>query len=163
MAAIDIGDVNVVSRSYGLSAGYLHILKTNPANLSGKITQVQLYAKTGYSMANVRVGTCYIVSGTNYSSRDYEDIGTVAAGAVRTFTVDLDVEAGDVLCCTFTSGQLCYVEPGGAGIRYIFGGSIPFTNEETSNASTTGDLSFGGTGATIEVSGTNAIFFGMNF
>jgi len=78
--------------------------QVNPANASGKITSIEIWAYA--ELANCEVATFYVVSGNNLSTRDYESIGTVTSGSKQTFSVDLDVEEGDYLGVYFTAGNI---------------------------------------------------------
>ncbi|MBA7500274.1 hypothetical protein ES704_03029 [subsurface metagenome] len=127
--AIDIGTEAIV-RNSNVDANRTYIAIGNPANESGKITSVEIYTWTGQSLVNCEVATFY-GSGVVYSTRDTEFIGAVAAGAKRTFTVDLDVEAGDLIGIFFTDGAVYKTEGGSgmAGIYYYTADYIPCTNE----------------------------------
>ncbi|MBA7585733.1 hypothetical protein ES708_27721 [subsurface metagenome] len=80
-------------------------------------------------MYNCEVAIFYLVSGTSYTTRDHQAIGTVTAGAKRTFTVDLDVQTGDLIGLFFTAGELeSSTEQGSTKNRYLSGDRIPCTN-----------------------------------
>ena len=81
---IDIGLPAINRTSYG-GENYTYVSKDNPANDSGEIKGVEIWAYT--DLANVEVATFYVVSGDNLSVRDSEVIGSVVAGAKRTFEV----------------------------------------------------------------------------
>jgi len=86
---IDIG-CPAINRTASL-AGKTMINKGNPANASGIITNVEIYAVSGYTLTNCEVATFYVVSGNNLTTRDYEYIGDVVGGSKQTFEVNLDV------------------------------------------------------------------------
>lgn len=96
------------------------INKGNPANASGKITSVEIYASS--NMTNAKVATFYQPDPTGYpnklTARDSYSIGSVTSGAKRTFEVDLDVEAGDYLGVYFASGYIYYESAEGSGVWY---------------------------------------------
>jgi len=137
--------------------------KFNPANLSGTITSVEIYTYWQTDMLDCEVATFFIVSGNNLSTRDSEVIGTVTKGGKRTFEVNLDVEAGDVIGIYFSAGAIEYDTSGGIGIWYKTGDNIPCTDVTfTYGAGPT--FSLYGTGvAEEEEEEENAIFFGTNF
>ena len=123
---IDVGNV-AINRGSTAGVGYTYIDKANPANASGNLTTVEIWAAT--NMTNVVVATFYVVSGDNFSTRDYENIGEVTAGAKVTKTVDITVEAGDFIGLMFSSGSLEMDTSGGVSGYYKVGGYIPCTNQ----------------------------------
>lgn len=156
---ITIGSV-AIDRSYDEGGGYTRINKDNPANATGKITKIEIWANN--TMHNVEVAIFYVVSGNILSTRDYKVIGTVPAGSKQTFETDLDVQEGDYLGVYYSSGDLEKDIGGGyVGIWYVSGDRIPCTdvNFEFSAGRT---YSLYGTGATEEEE-ANAIFMGCNF
>ncbi|MBA7710606.1 hypothetical protein ES703_119551 [subsurface metagenome] len=77
--------------------------KNNPANASGRLHSVKVYAQT--SMTGLRVGTFYPTNGNTLKCRDSAVIGDVEAGAERTFTeLSIAIEAGDYIGCYFRGG-----------------------------------------------------------
>ena len=126
MAFIDIGNPAIVGGGR-LYANFTDIDVNNPANGSGTIVSVEIYAQE--TMYNCEVAIFYLVSGTSYTTRDHQAIGTVTAGAKRTFTVDLDVQTGDLIGLFFTAGELeSSTEQGSTKNRYLSGDRIPCTN-----------------------------------
>lgn len=116
---IDIGDAAV---STATNWGQMTLINIgNPANASGKITTVEIYS-TGSTDPNITVAIFY-GTGSSFSVRDYQNIGVVARGAKRTFTVDLDVQTGDYIgCYSFSSsGSAALTTSGGSGIKYVSG------------------------------------------
>ena len=161
--AIDIGSAAIVRTRKGPTTS-TYIFKTNPANETGKITSIEIYAYT--TMSNVEVATFFNVSGNNFTTRDTHSIGTVTAGAKRTFVVNMDVHKGDYLGFHMTAGAFYHDTTGGLGYWFYSGtDKIPCTNETfTLGSGTTYIHSVYGTGATAEVGAEeNAIFFGMAF
>ncbi len=142
---IDMGSPAIVGAA-DYPAGYTIICKANPANRSGKITTIEIYVSN--NLSNVEVGTFFVVSGDNLSTRDTQTIGTVTSGAKRTFTVDLDVEVGDYIGFHYTAGDgLYYDATGGNGSWYRSGDHIPCTNQVFSvGAATTRKFSIYGIG-----------------
>lgn len=157
-AAISIGNAAIDRPGYTGSNTTL-VERMNPANATGKITSVEVY--TYEDCANAQVGIFYVASGLdNLSTRDWEYIGTITAGAKRTFTVNLDVEEGDFIGI-YIDGKLEVTLSGIPGI-WLKGGDnvpcddVPFTTVDNRT------ISLYGTGTTEEEE-ANAIFFGINF
>ena len=121
---IDIG-TEAIDRDTIHSSGYTFIVKDNPANANGFISLVEIWAKT--TLYDCKVAIFYLVSGTNYSTRDYQAIGTVTAGSKQTFAVDLNVVAGDSIGIYFSDGYIeATVEAPGHWV--LDGDRIPCTN-----------------------------------
>jgi len=142
---IDIGS-SVIYRDFALDNAVTHIVVANPANASGKITSVEIYALN--TMATCKVATFYNVSGLTFATRDYEEVGEVLEGAKRTFTVDLDVQEGDYIGMKFSSGNGCTTNAG-SGYWYYYGDGIP--GQKTYILSSSHTLSLYGTGETVAV------------
>jgi len=141
---IDIGSA-AIDRGEALAANYTFIDKNNPANASGIITSVEIWAND--ALSNCEVATFYVVSGNKLSTRDYETIGTVAAGSKQTFPVDLDVEEGDYIGITYSAGSLDE-DSFGVGRWYLSGDNIPCSDHFFSEASVR-TISLYGTGVTL--------------
>jgi len=127
MAAIDVGG-DAINRTSFWGSTYTLVSKNNPANFSGKITSVQIWAAA--QLLNCEVAIFYAVSGTNLTTRSNATIGTVNSGSLQTFPVDLDVVAGDYIGLYFTGGaaQIEAASSGGLGLLYAAGDNIPCTN-----------------------------------
>ena len=123
---IDIGSP-AINRDGGSGGGHTKVDKNNPANLSGRITKIEIWAET--DLTGVEVATFFVVSGDNLSTRDTYAIGNVTAGSKQTFDVDLVVQAGDYLGFYWASGNLDYYASGGIGRWTIEGNYIPCTNQ----------------------------------
>jgi hypothetical protein len=108
---IDIG-MPAIDRSASITSGYTEVDKNNPANISGTVNKVEIFAVTGNDMANVEVGIFYEESADHLTTRDSEFIGTVVGGPVQTFDVDLTVEAGDYIGVFWTGGRIEYDNTG---------------------------------------------------
>lgn len=157
MADIDIGSPAIDRAATWYPSGDATIVnKENPANESGKITTVEIWPNT--SLAICSIATFYVVSGNNLSTRDTEYIGAVTFGAKRTFSVNLDVEAGDYIGMYFYDCQMEMSSSGYAGCWYIYEDQIPCTDVTFSSIDGR-TLSLYGTGETT----ANAIFFGTAF
>lgn len=92
---IDIGAIPVdrVGYSGGL---YTRVGKGNPANASGTLHSIKIYAYE--DMSGLRVGTFYLIGENTLKCRDSVVIGEVLAGAERTFTgLSIAVEVGDYI------------------------------------------------------------------
>jgi hypothetical protein len=102
--------------------------KDNPANASGKITSVEIWAQA--NLSNVEVATFFVVSGNNLSTRDTHVIGSVTAGSKQTFSgLDIDVEAGDYIGIYFSGGFIENDISGHSGVWSDNGGDfIPCTD-----------------------------------
>ena len=122
---------------------------TNPANLTGKITTIKIWANT--DMGNCKVATFYSTGGNNLSTRDWETIGAVTAGAERTFVVDLDVVAGDYIGYYDATGKIEADGTGYSGTLTTIGAdNIPCTDVEfTPDSALDNCVSLYGTGETV--------------
>lgn len=101
-------------RTSVFGSDYTLICLNNPANDTGTITDFEVWAKT--TMLNTKVGT-FFGSGTDYTSRDFELVGTVTAGSKQTFSgLDIDVQTGDFAGCYYSSGQIETDLSGGADV-----------------------------------------------
>ena len=145
--AIDIGAGATDRTSEKFTGTYMVIV--NPADGTGKITSVEIYAVTGYNLTLVEVATFYVVSGNFLSTRDWEYIGNVTAGSKQTFVVDLDVVAGDYIGIYFASGGKIEADSTGTYMSKA-GDNIPCTNIDF-GSSTAGTISLYGTGETVAV------------
>ena len=112
MSSIDIGSPAINRASYTFPGG-TSVLVDNPANETGIISTIQVYAFA--DAGGLKTGTFYGSSGS-YTCRSFAVLGTVAAGAVRTFTgLSISVTVGDLLGCYHSSGNLEMAKVGSAG------------------------------------------------
>jgi len=129
--AVDI-DIGMPAINRGATGESLHtyINAAEIANASGKITTVEIYSWG--NLINVEVATFYRPDPggfpNNFSTRDSVLIGAVEDDAIRTFDVDLDVEAGDFI------GMYCqgYMEKDSSGFNGVWdfnGDAISCTNQ----------------------------------
>lgn len=156
MAVIDVGEA-AINRADTISARTI-VFKNNPANLSGTITSVEIYAAS--ALTACEFASFYVVSGDNLSTRDNVTIGDVSVGYTQ-HGVSFEIQAGDYIGIYFSGGYLDAETTGGDGVWYSGSGVdlIPCTNQLFST--TTGYiLSLYGTGTTEEA---NAIMMGANF
>ncbi|GAH34944.1 unnamed protein product [marine sediment metagenome] len=123
--AIDIGP-GAIDRaaSYG---SLTFIAKDNPANATGTITSVEIWAET--DLSDVEVATFYEVSPSYYSTRSTVAIGSVTAGSKQTFPISLDVQEGDLIGIYFSAGTIERDSSGYIGIWYKSGDKIPCENQ----------------------------------
>ena len=156
--SIDIGSP-ATTRGSTESGGKTMVVKDNPANASGTITSVEIYA--GSSLGSCEVATFYVVSGNNLSTRDTHTIGSVTGGSKQTFEVDLDVEEGDYIGMYYAFGTLYRDTSGYVGRWHSSGDKIPCA-DLTFSYYANWTISLYGTGATTAEE-DNAIFFGNNF
>lgn len=150
MPAIDRGST---------ASTYTWVNVGNPANASGTITFVEIWANT--ALTNCEVATFYVVSGNNLSTRDTQFIGSVPSGAAYGFEVDLDVEAGDYIGAYYTGGALERGTTDYPGCWMKTGDNIPCTNALFTFRADEA-ISLCGTGI-IEEEAINTLFFGTNF
>lgn len=161
MAAIDIGNTASDRAEYETIDNYTYVDRVNPADGTGTITTIEIWAKT--SLANCEVATFYVVSGNTLSTRDTHTIGAVTSGSKQTFSgLSIAVQTGDYLGITWTLGAI--EKDSGTTNWYKSGDNIPCTDvtfilAASPNGAT---MSLHGTGATTAEE-DNAIFFGMNF
>jgi len=145
MAIIDIG-CEAIDRNTQRNTA-TDINKTNPANDSGIITSVEIFART--AMTNVKVATFYAVDATHFTTRDYEFIGDMSVG-YHQFNVNLNVKAGDYIGI-YHSGYIEVGTSGGDGFWYYDGNDmIPCINQAFSYYPSY-QISLYGTGETVAV------------
>lgn len=102
--AIDVGPGAIDRSSSNPTSQYTIVLMGNPANASGKITSFEVYAYT--DLAGLKFGTFY-GSGTSWTVRDYESIGSVTSGSKQVFSgLDCDVSTGDCIGTYRSSGAI---------------------------------------------------------
>lgn len=128
-----------------------------PANASGIIDTVKIYATEGDSLVGCFVGIFYVVSGDTLKCRSAVEIGAVAGGAERTFPeLSLAVEVGDYIGLYYSEGAIRYRNTVGAGLWH--------SNEEVNHCVVndqhgytelegTYQLSINGTGEEVAIGG----------
>ena len=144
LTAIDIGD-EAINRTNGWADVITIVNQGNPANETGIITSIEIWAHL--NMSNVEVATFFVVSGNNLSTRDTHTIGSVTAGSKQTFSgLNLSVQAGDYIGISFSAGSI-ECDSSGSGNWNLAGDNIPCT--DTTFTSLAGwHISLYGTGAT---------------
>lgn len=119
MAAIDIGAGTGDYDTYR-GFGYTGIDLTNPANDDGVLDTFKIWLHS--STTGFLVGTFY-GSGTSYTVRDYETLGSISNGSEQTFTgKSCDVQTGDFIGgynSIAEGGQLECNSSGGSGTYYV--------------------------------------------
>jgi hypothetical protein len=140
---IDIG-CPAIDRATAGNPGYTYINVNNPANESGKITSVEIWANV--AMTGCEVAIFYNVEATNFSTRATAVIGNVAVG-YNQFNVNLDVEVGDYIGIYYSAGKLD-VDTTGDGFWYKSGDNIPCA-DTTFTLTANRTLSLFGAGATV--------------
>ena len=93
MAAIDVGVKPSVDSADAAAKTWVN--RDNPANLSGKITTIDITCFN--DVTGLKVAIFENVGGNNLTARDVVVIGDLAAGLHEGIAVDLDVEAGDYI------------------------------------------------------------------
>lgn len=118
MTAIDIGP-GAINRDHYFQIIVTCIDLANPANEDGSLDTIYIYMYIAGQ--NVKCGTFY-GSGSSWTSRDYQTLGSVASGSVQTFSgLDVAVEAGDIIGVYGSSGYIETAYKGGSGIIYCAG------------------------------------------
>lgn len=142
---IDIGSA-ATDRNITMSATYTTIDLANPANDTGTIDTFEIWADSNLDGTN-KVGTFH-GSGTDYTNRDGETIGTVTAGSKQTFTgLTIDVTTGDFAGIYFSAGTLERLNEGGSNIYWISGDQFG-TGQQTYTIANGDSISLYGTGET---------------
>lgn len=151
---IDIGEAAINRANSAPFTSYTYINKENPANNSGIIDTVEIYAETLATLYDCVVGTFYTTNGNTLKCRDSVLIGMVEAGAKRTFSgLSLAVETGDYIGCYYTEGNIEMDTSGYAGLWYVSGEYID-PGDETTYALLAGYvISLYGTGEEVIVGG----------
>ncbi len=133
VSEIDVG-ADPIDREATIGTHFTTIDRNNPANASGTLHTIQVFAAT--NITDLRVGTFYLTSGFTLKCRDSVLIGAVEAGALRTITEDsesapiaLTVEASDYIGFYMETGTL-ERSLSGDGYFAVFGEFID-PNDET--------------------------------
>ncbi|GAI91701.1 unnamed protein product, partial [marine sediment metagenome] len=147
MAAIDIGP-GAVDLTSSIGDGDTNIDKANPANLSGKITSVEIWAKS--NLTGCRVGIFYTTNGNTLKCRSAATLGSIFSGSKQTLTgLNLDVVAGDYIGLYWASGDMEYGFGGGADVWFT-GGDHCVVDDEAAYSVGAGDIiSIYGIGITV--------------
>ncbi len=100
---VDIG-CPAIDRPYYLTGPRTTINRGNPANATGIIKTIEIYADS--DLSGCKVATFYVENGNKLTTRDYEEIGAVTAGSKQTFTVSLEVQEGDYIGMSYSNGVM---------------------------------------------------------
>jgi hypothetical protein len=120
--AIDIGTEPFDGSGFG-AYPYTWLEVANPANADGTLDTVQAWWK--YNGTGVKVGTFYLVSGTDYKCRDSELIGDVVSGSAQEYTgLSIDVATDDYIGEHVVTGGIERSDSGGSGLYYASGEHI---------------------------------------
>ena len=143
MAAIDVG--NAASDRGGSASSQTLIDLGNPANETGALTSVEIWAAT--SMTGCKVGTFY-GSAPNFTKRDSASIGNVTAGSKQTFTsLNISIETGDFIGIYFGTGDVEFDTSGGTDVYYKAGDQFE-AGTQTYTQAASDAMSVYGTGVT---------------
>ena len=103
MAAIDIG-LKQAPVDSALAAGSTYIVESNPANLAGKITSIDIKCYNNCTGIKVAI---FQSTGTNkFTARSVAVIGDLATGLHEGVAVDLAVEIGDYIGVFAATGNI---------------------------------------------------------
>ncbi|GAG58445.1 unnamed protein product, partial [marine sediment metagenome] len=143
---IDVGSP-ATNRDAYLNSGETYVLKENPANETGKITDVDLY--TRQALSDCTIATFYVVLSNTLCARDSHYIGDVAGFSLQQFhDLNLAIEAGDHIGLYFSGGAMESDESGYAGVWHVAG---DHTSGEATFTIYAGDtISLYGIGVTVE-------------
>lgn len=122
--AIDVGS-DCIDRPTDLASGYTNIDKNNPANASGTITNVCIWAAV--NLANCEVAIFQEVAADTFTTRSNVAIGAVTAGSAQNFAVSLAIVTGDYIGIYFSAG-LIEKTTAGENRWYKSGDHIPCTS-----------------------------------
>lgn len=113
VADIDVGAIPI-DRAFSLGPGDTVVAMDNPANASGTLHTVKVWAYE--NITSLRVGTFYTTNGNRLKCRDSATLGAVVAGAERTFPgLSIAVEIGDYIGCYYEDGSIELDYYGGSG------------------------------------------------
>lgn len=142
--AIDIGP-GAIDRATFIGAS-TYIDKANPANDTGTIDTFEVWSQSNMTGTN-KVGTFY-GSGTDYTNRDGDTIGTVTVGAKRTFTgLTIDATTGDFAGIYYSAGNIELDNSGGSDVYAKLGDQFG-AGEQTYALRSADAISIYGTGET---------------
>ncbi len=153
MAVITLGS-DATDRA-GASATATIICEESPASTAVLITSVSIWANT--NLGGCVVATFYNTGGNNFTARDSHAIGTVSAGAKRTFSVNLIALAGDYIGIYFSSGGVDVNTGGGQGLWY--GAGDLTSGSGTYSHQSTWTMSLYGTGTVFTYTGSGSLGF----
>ncbi len=101
---IDIGP-DPIDRMFSSMSGTTYISQDNPANASGILHTIKIWAAS--ALFGLVVGTFYTINADILKCRDSELVPPVAPGSEQTITgLSIAVEEGDYIGCYFTTGGI---------------------------------------------------------
>lgn len=146
--SIDVGD-SAINRDYSWACLNKVIFSTNnPANDNGIISTIEVYTAGTYPNTNAIIGTIYPSS--DWTSRDYENVGNLDDGYNIIYGTNIDININDYIGIYGTTDYLTnpFIEldiVGGTALKEVVS-SFPFTNEAESASNSGWLLSLYGTG-----------------
>lgn len=153
MSEIDVG-AGATDRTTTRFSGYTRISLANPANATGKITSVEIWAYS--ALSGVKVAT-FSRDGNDFTPRSVISLGAVDAGSKQVFTKDagdndisMDIEEGDFLGIYYSDGQLEGDISGGSG-GYSTVGDQTEAGEQSYTSYPGHEYSLYATGETVSV------------
>jgi len=150
--AIDIG-LAAVADGNNFSATYTYIQLDNPANATGTITQVQVYADI--SITGMRAGTFYNTGANTYKCRASAALGDAPADQVTTFPgLSIAVVAGDFIGGYHGTGYMELTVDATKSFIYVSGEFIDADDETTYSAPIGRHIALYGTGVEAGWTGT---------
>ena len=146
---LDIG-ADAIDRPTTLSATATYVDLNNPADDTGTITAIDIWAAANIS--DLKVGIFYSTGGDDYKVRSVENIGSVTSGSKQTFTgLNLPVVTGDFIGCYFSAGQIERHNNSFDGLYWKLGDHVTVDSDETYSLLTDNAMSlFGYVGAPPE-------------
>lgn len=128
--AIDIGNAAIDRAGQYQWAGDTIINGGNPANASGTITSVEIWAAV--NLEGCVIGTFYKTNGDTLKCRASAAIGNVTAGSKQTFSgLSVAVQTGDFIGIYFTAGSIERDTTGFINIWWVTGQYIDPNDEAT--------------------------------
>jgi hypothetical protein len=128
MATITVGGAATSRASESSITSYTRVWRNGACTGNGTLTSVEIYAGAN-AITGLKVGTFSVsISGSNplwtgstFTNRDYESLGSANANAKTTFTgLSIDAQTNDVLGIIATAGSIDYSSSGGSAVPGIF-------------------------------------------
>ncbi|MBA7547873.1 hypothetical protein ES705_40314 [subsurface metagenome] len=142
---IDIGS-EAIDRTLYHGFDWTILEMNNPANASGKITSVEIWAVSNEGLTDCKVGTFYRLGNSDYKCRDSANIGTVTSGSKQIFSgLDIAVETGDCIGIYFSRGEI-ERDLGGETFYRVAGDHVNPGDQATFSAAVPGYFSLYGIG-----------------
>jgi len=114
--AIGPGAADLTSQT---ASGWTYVVKSGAADGTGTLDAVDI--RIAGNATGVKIGT-FSASANNLTNRDFETLGTLAAGLHEITTgIDIDVVTGDWLGAFTTAGYVDFQNSGGGGNWYKIG------------------------------------------